>query len=105
MAAYFGILLTTARKIVFDAMKQQDLINMIDIMVISRPSGGVQNVKVDEELREAISSIRARNSAVTLRTINSQLRKLPQTFFSDNAPRYRAVTTISPRQNIQFLPV
>ena len=81
LAASLGIKLTTARKIVFDAMKQQDLRNMIDIMVISRPRGGVQNVKVDEELREAISSIIGRSSAVTLRTINSQLRKLPDILF------------------------
>ena len=70
LADQLGIKRATARKIVADAMKQEEPTN-----IISRPRGGAHNIKVDEEMREAISGIIGRNPAATLRTINDQLRR------------------------------
>ena len=73
LADQLGIKRTTARKIVSNAMKQEDPTNFI-----SNPRGGAHHVKVDEEMREAIANIIGRNPAATLRTINEELqRELP----------------------------
>lgn len=70
LADQLGIKRASARSIVSRAMKSEDPENIEE-----KRRGGRHHVKVTEEMREVIADIIGRNPAVTLKSLNTQLRE------------------------------
>jgi len=70
LADQLGINRSTARTIVSTAMRQPDPEN-----IINRPRGGARVVKVDDDMRLLIEDILSRNPAITLRSMNAEIRR------------------------------
>ena len=70
LADQLGIKRGTARQIIARAMRREDPENFD-----GRRRGGAHHIKVDDEMREAISTIIGENPAATLININAELRR------------------------------
>ena len=70
LAEQLGIKRASARSIVSRAMQNDDPENIED-----KKRGGRHHIKVTEEMKEVSADIIGRNPAVTLKSLNTQLRE------------------------------